>query len=99
MKINFKLNRSNLWIPLLSALLLVVGCASGNYYDRNCAEDQHCRNNGSSYNRNLQNYNYNNYYYQQQHRYNQGGGGSHHNPFHVPAGRFHNAGNPGKWKL
>ncbi|MCW7469860.1 hypothetical protein [Leptospira kanakyensis] len=25
------------------------------------------------------------------------GGG--HNPFHVPAGRYHNMGNPGKWRL
>ncbi|WP_125170054.1 hypothetical protein [Leptospira perolatii] len=22
-----------------------------------------------------------------------------HNPFHVPSGRFHNAGHPGKWRL
>ncbi|MBM9589682.1 hypothetical protein JWG41_04450 [Leptospira sp. 201903075] len=26
-----------------------------------------------------------------------GGGG--HNPLHVPAGRYHNMGNPGKWRL
>ncbi|WP_232369482.1 hypothetical protein [Leptospira abararensis] len=25
------------------------------------------------------------------------GGG--HNPLHVPAGRYHNMGNPGKWRL
>lgn len=27
--------------------------------------------------------------------YNSGG----HNPFHVPAGRYHNVGSPGKWRL
>ncbi|TGK38639.1 hypothetical protein EHQ12_04515 [Leptospira gomenensis] len=38
-------------------------------------------------------------YYRQYPRYYNNGGGSHHNPFHVPSGRYHNLGRPSKWKL
>ncbi|MBM9499495.1 hypothetical protein JWG44_04430 [Leptospira sp. 201903071] len=27
------------------------------------------------------------------------GGGYHHNPMHIPSGRFHNLGRPSRWKL
>ncbi|TGN07033.1 hypothetical protein [Leptospira ilyithenensis] len=97
MKLDRKWNLGIFWILNLS-LFLFVGCASGNYYERDCFNDPSCRNN-QYYNRNSGNYNYNRMYYYQQPSYNRQGGDAHHNPFHVPAGRFHNAGNPGKWKL
>ncbi|MDV6237092.1 hypothetical protein CH379_015785 [Leptospira ellisii] len=44
-------------------------------------------------------YGYPGYYRQYPRYYNNNGGGSHHNPFHVPSGRYHNLGRPSKWRL
>ncbi|TGL72038.1 hypothetical protein [Leptospira kmetyi] len=89
-------------------LLLSTGCYTGpyRYYDD-------CQSMGSSYSRDCgrySNYGYGGYGYRNQGYYpyyrnnpyyygNGGGGGSRHNPLHIPSGRFHNAGHPGKWKL